>query len=187
MGISMAVSVGTGEMFPLRLARVYRSYYIGQNLYMKLIITTIALLISLSSLCQMGSPVKALPSTTVGKISPLGTFIAELTYQKNPTDEKDTTYTLRMRNYKYSTITETIYIEFSGIGGTTDSLYNLIKTVFNSDNKNNRDYAVTVTLGKQLVAIANHRTMGTTMAMIQIADGYGLLSEKQLDKLFGKN
>jgi hypothetical protein len=65
---------------------------------------TVFILICYYSNAQIGAPIKSTPSTVVGKIAPLGSFIAELSYKKNEVDEKDTTYTLRFRNQKYTRI-----------------------------------------------------------------------------------
>lgn len=117
----------------------------------------------------------------------MGAFIAQLSYTINPDGDKDTVYTIRFRNYRYKVISETFQVQFSGEGGSLDSLYSLMKSVFAEENKNNKDYSVSVTLGKEIIALSNYRTLGTTLVMFQTQDGYGLLKESQVEKLFVKN
>ena len=153
---------------------------------MKILFISIFTLSTLFSKGQIGTPVKESPSVTIGKIAPVGSFIMELSYRSNPEDPKDTTYTIRFRDYTYTHITSIKSMSFSGIDGTVDKLYDLFKSVFAEENRSNKDYAVTFTLGKELVQIANFKSMGTTMAMLLVGKSYGLLTEKQVDKLFGK-
>lgn len=153
---------------------------------MRKVLFAAVLIISNQLIAQVGTPQKVAPEKTVGKISTVGTFIAELTYSENQ-EEKDTTYTLRFRNYAFRRITDIRSIQFSGIGGAADELYKMMKAVFSEENKSNKDYAVDVTVGEKLIQIGNHREMGTTMVrFITGENSYGLLTERQVDKLFGK-
>lgn len=138
-------------------------------------------------LAQIGAPVKVLPSTTVGKIAPMGTFTAELSYTINDADTKDTSYTFRFRNHKYTQIDSYESVQFSGEGNTAEQLYKVFKSVFTDENKNNKDYFVHFSLGKETVAISHTKSMGITSAMFQAKDAYVMLTEKQINKLFGKN
>lgn len=151
---------------------------------MKLIIFCLSLLCVANCYSQMGSPVKEAPSTIVGKVTNMGTFIGQLAYAVD--ENKDSVYDLSFRNYKYTTITQIGHIRFSGEGHAVDSLYALMRTVFADENRKNKDYAVTVALGKQPISISTYRTMGTTTVMILNDEGHGLFTERQLDKLFGK-
>ncbi len=144
-------------------------------------------LLPLASIAQIGTPIKTPPSITVGKVTPMGTFGAELTYAPNPVDANGTLYTLKFRNYKYDQVTLTFVVQFSGVNHTVDSLYSLMKTVFAKENKKNKDYTVTVTLGKDVVTIGTYR-VDMIGLKFSLPDGsYGVLTEKQLDKLFAKN
>lgn len=151
---------------------------------MKLIIFCLSLLCSASAYCQMSAPIKEAPSTLAGKVNNFGTFVGSLSYS---IDDKDTVYDLCFRNYKYTTITELDHIRFGGEGGAVDSLFSLMRTVFADENRKNKDYAVTVTLGKEPISISTYRSMGIPAVMILNREGYGLFTEKQLAKLFGKN
>lgn len=147
----------------------------------------IMLLVPVIGMAQIGTPQQVATQSKVGKVAPMGSFIAELTYAINPEDSKDTTYILSFRNYKYRTLTQIETIRFSSEGDSMNQLYALCKSVFSDENKKNKDYAVNVTLGKELIQVGQFRQMGTVNCMILIPAGYGVLSESQVDKLFGKN
>ena len=129
---------------------------------------------------QIGTPVKEVPATIVGKVNPMNTFIAELNYSVK---DKDTTYTLSFRDMKYEQITSIKSIQFSGEGNTVDQFYSLFKSVFSDENKKNKDYAVTVTLGNKVISISRYKNM----ALFLVDNSNVFLTEKQIDKLFGKS
>jgi len=161
------------------------------NLYktnkMKKVITASALVfINAFGFSQISAPKKDSPSTVVGKISPMGSFIAELSYRLNSVEAADSIYTLRFRNAKYKTMTELESLDFSSSGNTVSQFYTALKSVFLDENKSNKDYAITFTLGKDVVAVSAYRSVGVLMVMFQKGDGHFFLTEKQLDKLFGK-
>lgn len=144
------------------------------------------LLTTLSHQGQIGTIQKSTPSVTVGKVAPVGTFIAELSLDINPVDDKDTTYTLKYRDYQFKQTVSIESIKFSGIGDTEDQLYNVFKSVFLEENRNNKEYLLKFTLGEKPVAIGNYKSMGTTMAIFMNGRSYFYLTDKQVDKLFGK-
>ncbi len=133
---------------------------------------------------QISQPAKIPPTVTVGKIAPLGGFVAELSYQVN---NGDTAYTLSFNDASYTQINSIENVRFSGGESTINELYKAFKSVFLSENKKNKDYMVHFTLGKDVVAISNTKSMGITSAMFLIRQAYFTLTEKQVDKLFGKN
>lgn len=135
---------------------------------------------------QISTPIKSAPRTTVGKIAPLGSFTAELSYQKSEQEGTDTIYSLSFRNAKYSHITSVETVHFSSEGNTVNELYKVFKSVFLPENKNNKDYMVHFTLGKTDVAISTFKNMGITSAMFFCNGAYFTLVDKQVDKLFGK-
>jgi hypothetical protein len=87
---------------------------------------------------------------------------------------------------KYTHIDAITSVQFSGIGNAVSGLYKVFKSVFSEENKSNKDYTVQFTLGKELVSISHTKGMGITSAMFLIKDAYFMLTEKQVDKLFGK-
>lgn len=135
---------------------------------------------------QISVPQKVTPSTLVGKIAPMGAFVAELSYKQNEADNKDTTYTLRFNNMKYTHIDAIESVSFSGVGNAASDLYKVFKSVFAPENKNNKDYIVQFMLGKEAVSISHTKGMGITSAMFVVKNAYFMLTEKQVDKLFGK-
>jgi hypothetical protein len=152
---------------------------------MKYLLTTLILsLLSNYSNGQISVPKEAQPTTLVGKIAPMGGFVAELSYLKN---EADTTYFLRFRNAKYTHITSIESVAFSGVDNTVTELYKVFKSAFTDENKSKKDFLVQFTLGKNEVAISNTKSLGITSAMFTYKDAFFTLTEKQIDKLFGKN
>lgn len=113
-----------------------------------------------------------------------GDFHCSLSYG---VDEKDTTYTFSYRNSEYSTITDIQSVSFDSYGGTLDKLYNLMKSFFSKENKKNKEYQVSIVLGKSNVVMRNTRAMGFNMIIFSGPNGYTYLSEKNVDKLFGKH
>jgi hypothetical protein len=132
---------------------------------------------------QISEPIKPPASVTVGKIAPLGGFVAELSYYIN---EGDTTYILTFNNMKYKHIDAIESVAFSGISNSAEGLYKMFKSVFSKENKSNKDYIVQFTLGKESVAISNVKSMGITSAMFTCKNAFFTLTEKQVNKLFGK-
>jgi hypothetical protein len=132
----------------------------------------------------MGTPVKAKPEIVLTKVTNVGTYIGGISYTVE-SDGKDTSYDLSFNNYKYMHITAIGHIYFSGEGHALDSLHALMKTVFLEENRKNKDYMVTVQLGKGPISVGTYRTMGITACLIQNEEGYGLFTEKQVERLFG--
>lgn len=151
---------------------------------MKHLLTLSFLIVFTKSFGQISPPTKVAPAVTVGKIAPLGGFVADLTYQIN---DGDTTYTLRFNDAQYKQINSIESVRFSADGGTVDELYNLFKSVFLDENKKNKDYIVQFTLGRESVTISNTKSLGVTSAMFTRKSSFFTLTEKQVDKLFGKN
>jgi hypothetical protein len=131
------------------------------------------ILVSISGYAQISTPVKVVYNTTkVGRIAPLGSFVAELTFTGD-------VYTLRFNDMRYQT--EMIKsVSFTNVDSTIDKLYGLFKESFKSN------VAVTFKLGSQEVSISQSRFMGITSAMFKTVEGaYFTIVEKQVDKLFG--
>lgn len=160
--------------------------FILETLYMKYLLLTIITVLTLNSFAQLSAPVKLPPTTRVGKIGTLGTLIAELEYYINPDDATDTIYLLTFKDYKYSHIDRTEQLSFSGKGGVIDQLYTLFKSAFTDENRGNKDYAVSVTLGKDAITIASSKSMGFPTVIFLRGSSYGTLTERQVDKLFAK-
>ena len=98
----------------------------------------------------------------------------------------DTTYTLMYKNAAYQTLTDFQSVSFSNDENTLGTLYDILKSVFKEENKKNKDYKVQFKLGETEVIVSNYRSMGMTAAMFFTTRGHTFFSEKQVDKLFGK-
>lgn len=122
--------------------------------------------------------------TTIGKAKRGGVTIAELYYIGG--GDIDTTYVIMYSNAKYTTISDYNSILFNGGEDVLNQLYGVIKSVYAEENKKNKEYKKQFMLGKDDVIVSNYRMMGTTSAMIWTDGGYFYLTEKELDKLFGK-
>lgn len=151
---------------------------------MKYLLTLTLCALFLFGTSQISQPTKLPPTVTIGKIAPLGSFVAELAYQVN---NGDTAYTLSFNDASYTQINSIENVRFAGGENTVNELHKAFKSVFLSENKKNKDYIVHFTLGKDVVAISNTKSMGITSAMFLVRQAYFTLTEKQVDKLFGKN
>ena len=154
---------------------------------MKKLITAAMLLLSVGCFAQISQIEKAPEQKIVGKIAPMGSFIAELTWSPMSERPQDSTYTLMFRNQKFKTLNEREYVIFLGVEGTFGQLYGVFKSVFAPENKSNKDYMVSFKLGNTDVTIAHYQTMGIVGAMFMAKNAYVVLTESQVDKLFGKN
>jgi hypothetical protein len=125
-------------------------------------------------------------TVVIGTIIPKRTISAELSYIVQ--DDRDTLYALMFRNRKYKYISRTITIHFSGRGATFQSLYIICKSVFLDKNKQNRNFKVEFKLGNEQVSVAKKRTMVSfrSLLMFSLGSAYCYLTERQVDKLFGK-
>lgn len=142
------------------------------------------LFLLISSIVHSQIQVKTIPDkVTIGKVGSGGGFIAELYYTVSDTD---TTYYLMYNNFKYTHITDIQSVSFSSVDGTLEKLYSIMKSIFLSENKKNKDYKVALKLGSDDVVISNNRLLGVTQLMFYTPKGYFLISEKQVDKLFDK-
>lgn len=149
---------------------------------MKITIILFALFVTINATAQLD--VKAKPNrTTIGDAGGRTNYVAQLICS---VIDDDTTYTVVYQNIKYKTISDIQSFSFSNDGNTVDKFYSLLKTFFTDENKKNKDYTLDINLGDSPVSLYNFRSMGTTGVMIFLKDGHFMLSEKQVDKLFGK-
>lgn len=122
-------------------------------------------------------------AVTLGKVKSGSALIAELTYT---VEDKDTLFTIFYNNAEYKTLTDIQAIVFDGQDNTFGKFYDVLKSFFSDENKKNKEYAVSLKLGGKNVNLMNMRVMGTTSVMVHGEKGYFYLTEKQVDKLFGK-
>jgi hypothetical protein len=146
-------------------------------------LTVIAIcLISLPSVAQIEVQESEKPAR-VGHFKNGATIGAELTYRIN---DGDTLYTLLFNDLEYKYLTEYKSISFDGTGGVVNQLYDVMKTFFSDENKKNKDYKKNLRLGDTNITLMNMKVMGVTSIMFHAKGGYFYLTEKQLNKLFGK-
>src|SRR5579871_2488125 len=129
---------------------------------------------------------KPLKKVSIGKVAPAGQFLAELYYYVPDDGDKDTTYSLMYKNQEYETLFDLQHLRFSSEGNTIKELYKLLQTFFTDENKKNKDYKVNIKLGQDQILLTNYRQMGIGSVFITTPKGYFILTERQVDKLFGK-
>lgn len=150
---------------------------------MKRLLLIAVVFIGLNSFAQISEPVKSKQSVTVGKLKSGPYLIAELSYKGY---EDDTTYLLMYRNQQYKQIDSYETITFSGMDSTVDKFYILLKSAFSEENRNNKEYSVAFKLGEKMATVSTYKSMGIHGVMFFTHEGYFILNEKQIDKLFGK-
>ena len=124
------------------------------------------------------------PKTIIGAIKRSNNLIAELSYLvKGP---GDTAYTLLFNNYEYKIKNNFKSVTFKGTSRTVDSLYHLLKAVFKPENEKNKQYSQSFKLGEDSVRIGITRAVGLTRQVFRGGGGFVYLTEKELNKLFGK-
>lgn len=151
---------------------------------MKSIILFCTILLSATCFAQMSDVYKTEKVTVIGEVKSGPYTIGKLSYK---IVDDDTLCTLMFYNRKYTQITDYQYIQFSAADGTIDQLYNAFKSFFTPENIKNKDYKLNFDLGETPVLLANFRQMGITSVYIGITTGNTSFTEKQVDKIFGKN
>jgi hypothetical protein len=123
--------------------------------------------------------------TEIGKVKIGAYFHASLlSYVENT----DTLYALMYSNKSYQHITDIKTISFQPDGNTLNQFYDILKSVFLSENKQNKDYKIKFQLGSKSVEVSNYRQLGITSAMLYCYDdqSYIWFTENQIEKLFNK-
>lgn len=119
----------------------------------------------------------------VGAIKNGGKTRSQLSYSVGG---NDTTYTIMYQDIKYHYATDLDKIHFSSKFNNLENLYQVLRGFFSKENKKNKDYKLDLTLGENKLLLSNYAVMGITTVMVTSDSGSFALSEKQLDKLFGK-
>ena len=161
----------------LELVILFNTIHLNQN-DMKNLLYLIAFFVCSNNFGQIQN-VKQLE--VIGTIKPKRTISAELSYIIQ--DDSDTLYTIMFRNRKYDYILRMQSIHFSGHDGTLQSLYTICKSVFSDENKTKKDYKVQFKLGGEQVIVSNK---GMSSLMFSTEKGYFYLTDRQVDRLFGK-
>jgi len=122
----------------------------------------------------------------VGKLKSLGSTIASLEYKESG---RDTTYLLLMRDFTRkgdNAETQFFTIKFNGVDNTLDTFYQLLKSFFLEENRNNKNYNQTFRLGDQMVYLQHCLLITGKGVMLTTKEGYINLSKGDIDKLFNK-
>jgi hypothetical protein len=99
----------------------------------------------------------------------------------------DTTFMLFIKDVRDQPDNHYFSIIFRNINGTYETLYNILKSFFLPENKKNRRYSRTFNLGNSSVNVQHHQLITGRGIMFSTNDGYTYWSEKDIDKLFGKD
>lgn len=146
-------------------------------------LTAILLSVALSQTCQAQIQVKKpVNKFNVGEVKQTGTLLYGIIGETN-----DTTYVLMYRNAEYQTLVDFKTVHFGNQDSTLTEFYKILKSVFLDENIKNRDYRVEFKLGDEDVSVSTYRIMGVTSVRFYTQKGYCYLTEKQIDKLFGKD
>lgn len=100
---------------------------------------------------------------------------------------EDTTYSFMYRNAKYTSIVDFNSIQFADDGGTLQQFYTLLKSVLTDEKYKDKEAKLQIRLGATDVILSQYKMMGTTYVWVWTNTGYCYLSEKQINKLFGKS
>lgn len=141
--------------------------------------TIFLLLLPVISFCQVqiNEPSKRV---SLSEVKSFGAYRAQMDYI---IQDKDTMFIMTFINDKYSTLVDLKSVSFYSEGGSFEALYKLMKSVYLPENKDNKNYFVSFKLGKENVSVSR---VFNSMCMFSTQSGYINLTEKQIDKLFGK-
>jgi hypothetical protein len=120
---------------------------------------------------------------TIGKLMFGGITKAKMEYISSGAD---TTYLLFVKDVREQPKNNYFSIQFKGSGDSYHKLYVLLKSFFLPENKKNKKYSKTFTLGNTGVNVQHHRLITNRGIMFFTKEGYTYWSENDIDKLFGK-
>jgi hypothetical protein len=129
---------------------------------------------------EMAKPAKW---ETVGEVKSIGKIMAKLEYR---IAGADTLYFLLMKDFTKQVETNYFSVNFNGTGNTFSILYGVLKSFFDDGNRKNKDYMQTFKLGETGVNLQHCSLIGRHGVRLTTKEGYINLSEKDIDKLFGK-
>jgi len=119
----------------------------------------------------------------VGQVRSIGTLIAKLEYS---TAGNDTTYLLLMKDFKKQQEVNYFSLRFKSTANACAQFYELLKSFFEDANRKNKDYMQTFKLGETGVNLQHCTLIAKHGVRLTTRDGYINLSEKDIDKLFGR-
>jgi hypothetical protein len=120
---------------------------------------------------------------TIGELKTLGITKAKMQFVASGSD---TTFLLLMKDMHRHEDTNYFSIKFNSTGNTFGKFYDLLKSFFIEENRKNRDYMRTVKLGSTMVNFQHNPLIGGPGVRITTNDGYVNLTQRDIDRLFGK-
>jgi hypothetical protein len=136
-------------------------------------------------LCQANAQLQEMETTgwtVIGHLKRLGGTIAKMEYKVSG---NDTLYNLLMKDFKKQEETNYFGLGFRSTGNSFGRFYSLLKSFFLPENKG-RDYMKTFRLGNENVNLQHTVVIGSKAVRLTTTEGYINLSEKDIDKVFGK-
>jgi hypothetical protein len=151
---------------------------------MKKIIASM-LLISTASFAQIQikSETETIKRVLIGKYKTSSVNIGEMNYSIL---DQDTLIVITYKNEKYQTLNDYKSIIFKATPIELNSVYELMKSFWNEENKGNKEYKKEVMLGKTNVSISKTKIFGIKCISLFTAEGYFTMTVKNIDELFGK-
>jgi len=146
-------------------------------------ITSVLLFFAANSLAAQITMADKADWYPVGQVKSIGTLIAKLEYS---IDGSDTTYFLLMKDFKKQQEVNYFSLKFKATGNACAQFYQLLKSFFDDTNRKNKDYMQTFTLGNAGVNLQHCTLIAKHGVRLTTREGYINLSEKDIDKLFGK-
>jgi hypothetical protein len=119
---------------------------------------------------------------TLGVVKYVGAAKASLRFLPA---QHDTTYLLVMRDARYE-LKNYFSIRFRSDGEALAALYDILLSFFQKENRKNKDYQKIFNLGDERVHVQHFRQLTGNQIMLTTHDGYILLGEGEIKKLFGK-
>jgi len=122
----------------------------------------------------------------IGKLKILGSTMATLEYVESG---RDTTYLLLMKDYTTrgdNAESKYFSVRFNGINNTLEKLYQLLKSFFLEENRNNKNYIQSFRLGEQMVYLQHCLLVTGKGVRFGTKEGYINLSKGDIEKLFKK-
>lgn len=121
--------------------------------------------------------------TTVGELKYIATTRARLQYSAVG---KDTSYILLFKDARKEFKDHYFTIGFSGADDTRLRLYALLTSFFSAEHKNEKSYEKTFRLGEAMVHVQHYRKIATPGIMLTTEDGFIILTENEINRLFGR-
>lgn len=119
----------------------------------------------------------------IGRLHFGGITKAKMEYIANGSD---TTYNLFIKDVREQPKDNYFSISFKNTDDTYEKLYTILKSFFLRENRKNKKYSRTFTLGNTGVNVQHYLLITGHGIMFYTHDGYTYWSENDVDKLFGK-